>query len=246
MRRGRSRSRARPGRRRAGGARSQSARAARSRSRVRLGGGRRGRRRARRGRGRSVPRLSYNISTGRNRSQKRMTDLIPTEGFTTRNGLMVSAGNEHERTCRVQGLHNGVTAEDLKEIFGSYGIIIHAYVSNKPDGTPSGIGKVCFAKPASAVQAARELQGATIDSVTINVTYLGDNPGRFRTRNPPPRNVRATRSRSRPAKPMGLAGDFDMDYDNPDDDVYNNAPSYKMPRNAGRVPPISPENPLSR
>jgi len=93
--------------------------------------------------------------------------------FTTKSGLAVHKGDELSTSIRVTGLHSNVTGSDLEDIFTKFGIIIHAFVSNNPDGSPSGRGRVTFSKPQAAMKAAVALEGACIDGIPVKIQYLG-------------------------------------------------------------------------
>jgi len=133
--------------------------------------------------------------------------------------------------------------EDLKEIFGTFGVIIHAYVTNRPDGSPSGNAKVCFAEAESAIRST-ELDNATIDQISIKVSYLGNENSNFY------RKVKSGNYSPRSSKPKKVAGlaagsvDEGMEVEN-DDDIYNSAPAYTMGR-VPKNPPNTPSNPLAR
>jgi len=209
----------------------------------------RGRGRGRRGRGRGRGRNNRSFRTaistrsggGRGRGRIR---VVPNGGFTLKSGLQVTKGDDQDRTIRVTGLHANVQVGDLKEIFGTYGIIIHAFVSNKPDGTPSGNGKVCFAQSSSAILAANELDGATIDQVAINVSYLGNQNSAF-YRKVVSGQFSPRSSENTPVRAAGLAaGGDEMEVENEEEE--KPFERYQMPKKFGKLPPTTPSNPLSR
>jgi len=244
-RRGRGRGRGRSRGRGSSGGRWTRGRGAGSRGR---GAGSRGRGRRGRGRGRGRNNRSFRTSistrSGAERARGKIR-LVPNGGFTLKSGLQVTKGDDQDRTIRITGLHANVQVGDLKEIFGTYGVIIHAFVSNKPDGTPSGNGKVCFAQSSSAILAANELDGATIDQVAINVSYLGNQNSAFYQKvvsgQFSPRS-----SESTPVRAAGLAagGEDEMEVEDKEDD--KPFERYQMPKKFGKLPPTTPSNPLAR
>jgi len=139
-----------------------------------------------RGRGRGFHRNSDNdvwkhdkfneVKSRRSNYQSRSSHqtTLKNKRFQTQSGLQVSVGSTNEYIIRVSGLHDGVKAEDLLDIFRKFGSVIYAYIIFRDDNTHSGIAQVCFANSENAKQAAADLDGASIDSCQVKIQYLGD------------------------------------------------------------------------
>jgi len=246
-----------------GGKRGRSRGRGRGRGRSR---GRRGRGRARgrgRGRRRGGKRLNddwehdlfYNsnkkLSTGRRgrgrniNTTKRLS--IQTKTFTTKNGLEVKGGNDINTSIRVSGLHGNVSIDDIREIFQKYGAILYSYLINRPDGTPSGTARVCYSTPKEAMVASISLEGATIDGVPVQVTFLGNenNPmyRRLEREKNNEGNNKASQVKSKP-KRSGISK-MDVEEDE-DDDGYQKRRAGRRKGPVGKNPPEIAFNPLSR
>jgi len=219
------------------------------------GGGRGGRRSGgRRGRGRTNRRPirnrasniddswqndRYNEMSGSRFSPRRNERVQQREpsSFTTKSGLQVNVGGnmanpDLKTSIQINGLHSNVSQDDLMEILSKYGALKYAYVMYKDDGkTPTGSGRACFQRASNAREAVEDLKDATIDGVSIRITFLGDAVSSSSSR----RNFRTNSGRNR---------------DNEDDEQMEEEPRTRRARGSRaantKFAPTDPVNPLSR
>jgi len=144
-----------------------------------------------------------------------------------------SVNPDLKTSIQINGLHSNVSQDDLMEILSKYGAMKYAYVMFKEDGkTPSGSGRACYQRAQDARDAVEDLKDATIDGVSIRITFLGDaisSPSSSR------RNF-STRGGSR--------RDRDMEPDRSEDEPMEDSPRRRTRRSANA--PTDPVNPLAR
>jgi len=158
------------------------------------------------------------------------------ENFTTKSGLQVSTGSgssnpDLNSSVQINGLHSNVQSEDLREILQKYGTVKYAYITYNENNESNGIGRACFVKGEHAKAAVKDLRDATIDGVSIKITFLGSGfDGGKERRN----NFTSRRGRG------GREDESDADMD--DDDRADTRRRGRDSKNA----PDTPFNPLAR
>jgi len=79
----------------------------------------------------------------------------------------------------VRNLGSHVTSDDVKEIFEKIGTITQAFVKFDKNGKSTGTAEVVYAKKDDARKAQRDLNGAHVDGVAINVALSSQSPSMF-------------------------------------------------------------------
>jgi len=79
----------------------------------------------------------------------------------------------------VKNLGSHVTSDDVKEIFEKVGTITQAFVRFDKTGKSTGTAEVVYARKDDARKAQRDLNGAHVDGISIDVTLASQSPTIF-------------------------------------------------------------------
>jgi len=126
----------------------------------------------------------------------------------------------------VKNLGSHVTSDDVKEIFEKVGTITQAFVRFDKTGKSTGTAEVVYARKDDARKAQRDLDGAQVDGIPINVTLSSQSPTFFR--NSAPQRGRGSHfsnrmnnnNMSRGRRPSGRGGSYRMNDNNNNNNIY--------------------------
>jgi len=198
--------------------------------------------------------MNKNITTAHGSTEKKTKLFQKSKRFTTKSGLQITVGSDNDYAIRITGLHDQVSAEDIREIMQRFGSVNYAYILYRDDGKHSGTAKVCFAQKESAVQASKELEGVLIDSKPVDVQYLGAKGSVAKARKNLSTRSGPTPQREKETVPDRSSSESDEEMEDrqqisrngKNKKVYGLANSSTRKKSVRNLPPEIADNPLSR